>query len=229
MVSVEERFPGGHFPKCIVLQAVYWYLRYSLSYRDIEELMKERGVEVDHATVQRWVVKYIPLLEIEFRKKKKAVGTSWRMDETYIKVKGIWHYLYRAVDKEGNTIDFLLTRKRDKIAAKRFLIKAINNNGFPEKITIDGSAANKAAIEEFNSDNDTTIEVRQVKYLNNIVEQDHRGVKRITNSMLGFKSFDSASITLNGIEIVHMLRKRQLQSQDNSVKNLAEVFYSLAA
>ena len=163
------------------------------------------------------------------QKRKITVGTSWRMDETYIKVKGVWHYLYRAVDKEGNTIDFLLTRKRDKKAAKRFLIKAINHNGFPEKITIDGSAANKAAIEEFNSDNGTTIEVRQVKYLNNVVEQDHRGIKRITNAMLGFKSFDSASITLNGIEIVHMLRKRQLQSQDNSVKNLAEMFYSLAA
>ena len=191
--------------------------------------MRERGVEIDHATVQRWVVKYTPLLETEFRKKKKAVGTSWRMDETYIKVKGIWHYLYRAVDKEGNTIDFLLTRKRDKKAAKRFLIKAIDNHGFPEKITIDGSAANKAAIEEFNSDNDTAIEVRQVKYLNNIVEQDHRGVKRITNSMLGFKSFDSASVTLNGIEIVHMLRKGQLATQDISAQSLAETFYSLAA
>jgi len=175
-MASKERFHGGHFPKCIVLQAVFWYLRYSLSYRDIEELMEERGV-----------------------------------------------------DKEGNTIDFLLTRKRDKKAAKRFLIKAINHNGFPEKITIDGSAANKAAIEEFNNDNDTTIEIRQVKYLNNIVEQDHRGVKRITNAMLGFKSFDSASITLNGIEIVHALRKGQLATQDNSVKNLAEMFYSLAA
>ena len=228
-MASKERFHGGHFPKCIVLQAVFWYLRYSLSYRDIEELMEERGVELDHATVQRWVVKYTPILEVEFRKRKEAVGTSWRMDETYIKVKGIWHYLYRAVDKEGNTIDFLLTRKRDKKAAKRFLIKAINHNGFPEKITIDGSAANKAAIEEFNSDNDTTIEIRQVKYLNNIVEQDHRGVKRITNAMLGFKSFDSASITLNGIEIVHALRKGQLARQDNSVKNLVEMFYSLAA
>ncbi len=228
MVS-KERFHGGHFPKHIVLQAVFWYLRYSLSYRDIEELMRERGIEIDHAAVQRWVVKYTPIMEVEFRKRKKTVGTSWRMDETYIKVKGIWHYLYRAVDKEGNTIDFLLTKKRDKKAAKRFLIKAINHNGFPEKITIDGSAANKAAIEEFNSDNDTTIEVRQVKYLNNIVEQDHRGIKRITNAMLGFKSFDSASITLNGIEIVHALRKGQLATQDISVQSLARTFYSLAA
>ncbi len=225
----EERFHGGHFPKHIVLQVVFWYLRYSLSYRDIEELMEERGVELDHATVQRWVVKYTPILEVEFRKRKKTVGTSWRMDETYIKVKGIWHYLYRAVDKEGNTIDFLLSKKRDKKTAKRFLLKAITQNGLPEKITIDGCAANKAAIEEFNSDNDTSIEVRQVKYLNNIVEQDHRSIKRITNFMLGFKSFDSASITLNGIEIVHMLRKRQLPSQDNSVKKFAEMFYSLAA
>ena len=197
---VKERFQGGHFPKCIVLQTVFWYLRYSLSYRDIEELMKERGVVLDHATVQRWVVKYTPLLEAEFRKKKRAVGTSWRMDETYIKVKGEWHYLYRAVDKEGSTIDFLLTKNRDKPSAKRFLIKAIGSNGVPEKITIDGSAANKSAIAEYNSENDISIEIRQVKYLNNIVEQDHRGVKRITNSMLGFKSFDSASITLTALK-----------------------------
>jgi transposase-like protein len=190
--------------------------------------MKERGVELDHATVQQWVVKYTPVLEAEFRKRKKTVGTSWRMDETYIKVKGIWHYFYLSVDKEGNTIDFLLTRRRDKKAAKRFLIKAVTHDDLPEKITIDGSAANKAAIEEFNSDNDTTIEIRQVKYLNNIVEQDHRSIKGITNFMLGFKSFDSASITLNGIEIVHMLRKRQLSSLDNSVRKLAEMFYSLA-
>jgi len=130
---VEERFPGGHFPKCVVLQAVYWYLRYSLSYRDIEELMEERGIKLDHATVQRWVIKYTPLIEAEFRKKKKAVGSSWRMDETYIKIKGTWYYLYRAVDKEGNTIDFLLTKKQDTRAAKRFLGKAINHNGLPEK------------------------------------------------------------------------------------------------
>jgi len=226
---VEERFPGGHFPKCVVLQAVYWYLRYSLSYRDIEELMEERGIKLDHATVQRWVIKYTPLIEAEFRKKKKAVGSSWRMDETYIKIKGTWYYLYRAVDKEGNTIDFLLTKKRDTKAAKRFLGKAINHNGLLEKITIDGSAANKAAIEEYNTDKGTSIEVRQIKYLNNIVEQEHRGVKRITNSILGFKSFRSARITLNGIEIVHMLKKNQLKSQENSVKNLAQIFYDLAA
>ena len=108
-----EKFKGSHFPKCIVLQSVYWYHRYALSYRDIEELMAERGVAVDHATLQRWVIKYTPMIEANFRKKKGPVNSSWRMDETYIKVKGRWYYLYRAVDKEGHTIDFLLTKYRD--------------------------------------------------------------------------------------------------------------------
>ena len=135
---------------------------------------------MDHATLQRWVVKYTPMVEANFRKKKRTVGRSWRMDETYIKIKGQWYYLYRAVDKEGNTIDFLLTKKRDTKAAKRFLIKAIGSNGRPEKITIDKSSANKAAIEEYNRENGTSIEIRQIKYLNNNVEQDHRGIKRVT-------------------------------------------------
>ncbi|MBF0288288.1 MAG: IS6 family transposase [SAR324 cluster bacterium] len=223
-----NRLKGSHFPKYIVLQAVYWYLRYSLSYRDIEELMQERGVEVDHATIQRWVVKYTPMIESNFRKKKQPVGKSWRMDETYIKIKGAWYYLYRAVDKDGNTIDFLLTEKRDTKAAKRFLIKAIENNGLPEKITIDKSGANKAAIEEYNEENNTSIEIRQIKFLNNIVEQDHRGIKRITKHMLGFKSFDSASGTLNGIEMVRMIKKGQFNTKGNSHQNPAEIFYSLA-
>jgi len=180
-------FKGSHFPKCVILQRVYWYLRYALSYRDIEELMEERGVEVDHSTIQRWVVKYTPLLETEIRKRKKAVGTSWRMDETYIKIKGIWHYLYRAVDKENNTIDFLLTKKRDKKSAKRFFTKAISNNGLPEKINIDKSGANLAAIKDYNIEYNTTIEIQQVKYLNNIIEQDHRAIKRIVKGMVSIQ------------------------------------------
>ena len=224
-----ERFKGCHFPNCIVLQAVYWYLRYALSYRDIEELIQERGVDVDHATLQRWVVKYTPIVEANFRKKKRTVGKSWRMDETYIKIKGQWYYLYRAVDKEGNTIDFLLTKKRDTKAAKRFLIKAIGSNGLPEKITIDKSGANKAAIEEYNRENETSIEIRQIKYLNNIVEQDHRGIKRITKHMLGFKSFHSASVTLNGIELVRMLKKGQTEVENDVLQTTAELFYDLAA
>jgi putative transposase len=136
--------------------------------------MEERGVLVDHATIQRWVVKYSPLLEEAFHRRKRPVWVSWRMDETYIKVKGLWRYLHRAVDKYGETIDFLLTEHRDKEAALQFLKKALRRNGVPETITIDGSEANAAAIKSYNQDHAASIVIRQVKYLNNVVEQDHR-------------------------------------------------------
>ncbi len=132
-------------------------------------------------------------------------------------------------DKENSTIDFLLTRKRDKIAARRFFVKAIENNGLPEKITIDKSGSNNAAIKAYNAENNTDIEIRQVKYLNNIVEQDHRAIKWITRPMLGFKEFYSASVTLRGIELVRMIRKGQLRNQSDLGQYPAEIFYSLAA
>src|SRR5499433_12659 len=132
------------------------------------------------------------------------------MDETYGKVKGEWRYLYRAVDKRGQTIDFLLTEHRDTEAALRFLKKAIRRNGLPETITIDGSDANEAAIKRYNEEHGTTIAIRQVKYLNNVVEQDHRAVKRVTRPMLGFKSFDAAQGTLVGVELMHMIKKKQI-------------------
>src|SRR5437899_8799934 len=138
------------------------------------------------------------------------MGCDYNIDETYIKVKGQWRYLYRAVDKHGQTIDFLLTEQWDEAAALRFLKKAIGRHGVPEKITIDGSAANEAAIKSYNAEHGTAIVIRQVKYLNNVVEQDHRGVKRITRPMLGFKAFDAAQSTLVGIELMHMIKKGQL-------------------
>ena len=144
-------FKGSHFERDVILLAVRWYVAYPISYRQLEEMMAEHGVEVDHATLNRWVIKYVPLLETEFRARKQPVGSSWRMDETYVKVKGSWKYLYRAVDKAGATVDFLLTAKSDRKAALRFLRKAINGNGTPEKITIDKSGANKAAINSHNS------------------------------------------------------------------------------
>ena len=192
--------------------------------------MEERGVEVDHSTINRWVIKYSPLLEEAFHRRKRQVWLSWRLDETYIKVKGQWRYLYRAVDKQGQTIDFLLTKERDEQAAKRFLTKAIRRHGVPKKITIDGSAANEAAIKSYNAAHGTAIEIRKVKYLNNIVEQDHRGIKRVTRPMLGFKSFDAAQGTLVGIELMHMIKKRQMviEAGDEGL-TAAEQFYSLAA
>jgi putative transposase len=221
---------GAPFPQDIILACVRWYVAYPLSTRHIEELMLERGVYVDHSTVNRWVIKYSPQLEEAFHRRKRPVWVSWRMDETYIRIKGQWYYLYRAVDTQGQTIDFLLTAQRDEQAAKRFLTKAIRRHGVPEKITIDGSAANEAAIKSYNEAHGTAIEIRKVKYLNNIVEQDHRGVKRVTRPMLGFKSFNAAQDTLVGIELMHMLKKKQIvvEAGDESL-TAAELFYSLAA
>ena len=139
-------FKGYCFPKEVILQAVYFKLRFSLTYRDVEELLSIRGVTVDHATIQRWVYKFTPLLEQTFRTRKKLVGKSWRIDETYIKVKGEWMYLYRAVYIGGNTIDVLLTKWRNKYAAYKFLLRAINNDGCLKVINMDRSGANKEAI-----------------------------------------------------------------------------------
>lgn len=218
---------GRHHPQDIILQCVRWYVAYSLSYRDLEELMQERGYDVDHSTIQRWVVYYAPRLEKVFRKNKKRVGLRWRLDETYQKIKGKPKYLYRAVDKEGNTIDFLLTARRDKKAARRFLNKAIGSSGKPSLINIDKSGANTAAIKQYNKDENRRVVIRQCKYLNNIVEQDHRFIKRRTRPMLGFKSFksfNSARATLAGIELWHMLKK----GQNKSSLPAWQQFYALA-
>ena len=221
-------FKGKHYKKDMILQSVRWYLAYALSYRDIEELMKERGFEVDHSTINRWVIHYSPLLEKAFHEKKRHPGSRWRLDETYIKVKGEWKYYYRAVDKSGETIDFLLTAKRDKKAAARYLKKAIRRNGDPSLINIDKSGANKAGINQINNVDDKNIEIRQCKYLNNIIEQDHRFIKKITRPMLGFKNFHAAQRTLAGIELMRMLKKRQMKWQGQCGKTPIELFYALA-
>jgi putative transposase len=230
-------FKWKHFQKEIILLVVRWYLTYSLSYRDIEEMMLERGIKVDHSTINRWVIEYAPLLEDEFRNQsKRKTGSSWRMDETYIKTNGKWCYFYRAVDKEGKTIDFMLSKNRNQTAANAFFIKAIGSSGLPEKITIDKSGANKACIDAINLQlfvlsllgcKLMQIEVRQIKYLNNIIEQDHRGIKRITNPMMGFKAFHSAEATLAGIELCRMLKKCQHFNSNNSTT--FEQFYALTA
>jgi putative transposase len=223
-------FKGVHFPKEVIVVGVRWYVAYPLSTRHVEELMEERGVDVDHSTLNRWVIKYSPQLEEAFHRRKRPVWVSWRMDETYIKVKGQWRYLYRAVDQHGQTIDFLLTEHRDTEAALRFLKKASRRNGLPETLTMDGSDANEAAIKSYNEAHGTAISIRQVKYLNNIVEQDHRGVKRVTRPMLRFKSFEAAQDTLVWIELMHMIKKTQmvLEAGDEGLP-AAERFYSLAA
>ena len=150
---------GMRFPIDVILVCIRWYAAYPLSYRHLEEMMEQRGFHVDHSSINRWAIRFLPLLEKVFRKLKRPVGGSWRMDETYIKVKGAWKYLYRAVDKKSQTIDFLLTTKRDKVAALRFFDKAMKSSCVPEKITMDKSGANKAAMDEINTGRQSPIVV----------------------------------------------------------------------
>ena len=210
-------FKGAHDPKGVILHAVFFYVRYAVSYRDLEEILAERGVKVDHATLNRWVVKYSPLIAAKAQAKKRPTAVSWRMDETYIKVKGKWMYYYRAIDRFGQTLDFKLCEHRDEAGATAFFTRAIGNNGFSDRVVIDKSGANLAGLENMNCLLILNwwfwlIEVLQVKYLNNIIEQDHRFIKKLTRQMKGFKSFCSASATLYGIEVAQMIRKQQFKT-----------------
>jgi putative transposase len=221
-------FKRHRYPRVVILHAVYLKLRFTLSYRDVEELLSMRGIQVDHSTVQRWVFKFSPEIEKNMHKRKRQVCLSWRMDETYIKVGGKDRYLYRAVDKFGNTVDFLLTKRRMRGSAQLFLRKAIGNNGKPRVVNIDKSGANKSGIRTINRDLLTVrkIRIRQCKYLNNIVEQDHRNIKRRISIDTGFKEFESAKRTLAGIEVVYVIKKGQIA---DSRKTTFKTFCSLAA
>ncbi len=194
---------------------VYMKCRFSLSYRDLEEIMLIRGATIDHSTLQRWVHRFASLIDQRVRKRKRPVNNSWRMDETYIRLNGKWVYLYRAVDKYGDTVDFLLRARRDSVAAKSFFRKAFKGNGIPEKVTVDQSGSNKCALDYFNEnlEEDDQCEIRQIKYLNNIVEQDHRFVKKRTKPMLGFKNFYWAKETISGIENIRIIQKGQISGQ----------------
>lgn len=215
----------------VSIGSVRWYLAYVLSLRNLEEMMSERGIVVDHSTLHRWVIRLVPLLDKVFRRHKRTVGRRWRMDETYIRIKGQWKYLYRAVDTDGQTIDFLLTARRDAAAALRFFRKVIRNHGEPEVVTIDKSGANTAALATLNADNpeEEAITIRQSRYLNNLIEQDHRNIKRRIKLMLGFKSFRRAQTILAGIELIHMIRKGQYQHLQGDGLSPAEQFYLLTA
>jgi putative transposase len=219
-------FSGKQFPKVVIIMAVRWYLAYALSYRNIEELIKEWGIGVDHSTVQRWVVEYGSWLQAKVRKYlTRNFKRSWRLDETYIKVKGKWCYLYRIVDKDGDSIFCHFSETRDHQAALICVRGAIRIAGFiPDKINSDGSTANELAVKiinkeitaskhlanpEFCGPIKLTIVYTKVKYCNNILEQDHRRVKVITDPMKGFKDFNSAVSTIDGIEAIVMLRKNQ--------------------
>ena len=180
-----ELFKRCHLDSTLIILCVRWYLTYKLSYRDLVAIMAERNVDVAHTTILRWVQRYVPEFEKRWQRYTRSVGTSWRVDETYIKLKGKWVYLYRGVDTEGQTIDFFLSEHRDIAAAKHFLQRAIAKCGVPQKITLDGYAASHVAVGELQAEGilPATLLVRTNRYLNNVIEQDHQRVKQRVRPM----------------------------------------------
>jgi transposase-like protein len=210
--SIEELFAGRHFDREVIILCVRWYLRYKLSFRDLVEMMAERGLPIAHTTILRWVRRYAPEFIKRWNRFSRSNGRSWRVDETYIKVRGVWVYLYRAVDKAGRTVDFRLGKKRDVGAAKAFFRKAILQEGRPPyTITLDGYAASHRVVHEMRNDGllPRRTSLRSSKYLNNLIEQDYRGIKSRTRPMLGFKNFSSAAMTLAGVELLRRIHKDQ--------------------
>ncbi|WP_414475995.1 IS6 family transposase [Microvirga sp. M2] len=224
-------FKGRHFDRSVILLCVRWYLANNLSLRNLEEMSAERGTSVDHATVHRWTVHYAPLLLEQFNRRKRPTTGKWHVDETYIKVRGRWMYLYRAIDGNGDTIEFWFSERRNLSAAQRFLRKALKRHGRPERIVIDGSQTNKEAILLCDAESRLQdrsrcrlkpIRIRQSRYLNNRIEQDHRAIKRRIRPMLGFQSVATARVILGGIEMVHMMRKQQAKYACNLRPSLAQ-------
>jgi len=207
-------FKGRHFTSEVILWALRWYLAFPISYRDLALMLSDRGVAVDHTTLFRWVQAYAAKLERRIRPNLRPCTGSWRVDETYIKVKGVWTYLYRAVDSLGQTIDLLLSARRDAAAARRFFRQALAqpHTVNPRTIIVDKNAAYPRAVADMKRAGDLWrfSRLRQCKYLNNIVEQDHRRIKRLVRPGLGFGSFQTAKRTLAGYEAMAMIRKGQL-------------------
>ncbi|MBP2629313.1 MAG: transposase [Firmicutes bacterium] len=211
----QHLFKWKHFESEFIILCVRWYLKYPLSYRMLVEMMQERGLNLTHTTIMRWVHQYSPIIDKRIRKHLQPTNDSWRIDETYLKIKGKNAYLYRAVDSEGKTIEFFVSEHRDKDAAKKFFRKALKaiHNKQPRVITTDKYAVTEIAIYEMIYGGSLSVKttIRQVKYLNNIIEQDHRFIKGKIKPMLGFDSFETAEKTICGIEVMHMIRKGQIE------------------
>jgi transposase-like protein len=204
-------FRGRHFDSSIIILCVRWYITYKLSYRDLHSMMAERGIKLSHTTTLRGVQCYVPEFEKKWNHFSMTVGTSWRVDETYIKVRGKWKCLYRAVDKQGHTADFFLSEHRDIESAKQFFSCAVEKCGAPEKVTVDAYPAPHSAIAELKQSGmlPAQVVVRTSKYLNDLIEQDHRRVKQRVYPMLGFKKLVNAAVAISGIELAHKIKNGQ--------------------
>lgn len=232
MTSQSSSFKWRHFLPEIILLCVRWYLRYPLSYRHLSEMMLERRLEIAHTTIYRWVISYSPKINQRCRRHLRSTSDSWRVDETYVKVKGKWQYLYRAIDSQGQTIDFLLSEQRDTNAAKRFLRQSLRQRhaAAPRVINTDKDKAYPVAIKDLTASEElsNSVEHRPTKYLNNIIEQDHRYTKRRVIASQHFRDFWSAKRTIAGYEAMNMIRKGQIKNvgQDNVLGQI-EFIHSL--
>jgi len=212
---MKQPFQWKHFTGEVILWLVRWYCRYALSYRDLKEMAAERGLSVERSTIMRWVHEYSPELEKKIKPHLKMSHSSTRIDETYIKIKGVWHYLYRAVDKNGQTLDWMLSIKRNKKAAKKFFKKILGNAhvSIPTIMNVDKNPAFPPAHQELIAEGDLppTSKLRRVKYLNNVVENDHKSVKFKSRYRQWYQSFATASATISGIETMRMIQKGQVK------------------
>ena len=222
-------FDGPWFEDDIILLCLRWYFRFKLSYRDLVVILGERGLSISHTTILRWVIRYAETCEKRWSRFERQVGGSWRVDETFIKVRGQLMYLYRAVDGQGNTVEFFLSRTRGIAAAEAFFRKALKHHREPHSITLDGHRPSHSALRrmgmngEFNFRGPNPVRIRCCQYLNNVVEQDHRRVKGRLRPMLGFKTFYNARRVIIGIELAQKIHKRQFDADHMAVESRGDL------
>lgn len=229
--DASKPFKWKHAAGEIILWLVTWYCRYALSYRDLKEIAIERGLKLDHSTIYRWVQEYAPEINKRMKPYLKSTCDSWKLDETYLKIKGIWYYLYRAIDKHGNTLDWMLSKNRNKQSAKRFFKKLLGNlhTTNPRVINVDKNPTFPPALNELQATNEAPkkTKLRAIKYLNNSMENDHKSTKSKSRYRQWYQSFSSARNTLDGMESMRMLQKGQVRYIGKDIVKQNQFVHSL--